>query len=596
MKLKYKTYRNNMRTQYKNNKNKQKENLNGELKDWNSIDNVFGEVYSNNPYWVLREKIMEKEIMCEIKNQFEILDNLLSEYHSFKASIAMSDNIPRRVQKAVPLLPIPEEEKSEIKMKKCAIPLCTRRFKFTNNVSKKYEEHIKEHAQDQSFTLTLEATVAEEPMMPAKQPSPSPQESVNLLQNQSQMNETTVDEFNQGVLEDATVSTQNTLDVAGQKRGRSKASPDKNPELPKSRRVSEATKGDGNGQFKSVEEVREEIRRLEDEVSPKNKDKAEEYDLEDFDLLWARECGEVPLTDTMVMKNIQRDYEERDRKENEEEKKRKGEKEKGEKKKENPLEQRNNKFLQYQAVVAVDRLPPSTVAAVASGAASYASTGAASTASTGSSIVEIPIINDNTAATNTAVGDDSVTIINNDEDTIVGSPVTQDAEERLKAELERRNKTVADSLQREKALRADLQLEKIKSEKILAHVKSLEKKVSTQDEELKGVYGHVNELTAGITSFTQQVNVLNEALNEASGEKQQLFNFTEKQKIKLKEKTEWLSKLNEEIKKKEKENETLRKNNAEQEKRVETIEKNYNNLKENQERVKNSPKVFSNYG
>ena len=572
--------------QTKTNKTKQTD----EAEDWEEIDKVFGEVYTKNKFWELREKVTIKDLENEVENQIEELKFLISD---LKTHLKMSDNVSKKTQKNVP-----ENEEPEKKMKKCGYPDCPRKFLFTNNTSKKYEEHLISHQQtpiprsllqdvyqeqllqdqghDQSLQLTLEqsnivevvVTTSEEvgneseSLLPSTQPSqPSQSQSENLLENRTQEDSIANESvFTKGLKEDAVVSTQNTLDVAGTKRQRKVESPDRNPELPKSRRVSiDLERCDQ----KKLAETCREISRLEKELEDLDSDDSEgkEDDIGDIADLWG---DNVSMTDTMIVKKVEKDLEQRE-KEEKEEKKGKGEKSKEEKK----------KIVQFQA---------------------FDSTASSnSTDSTGSSVVEIGRVNSQNKN-----NDEPFSIVT--DDTMIGSPVIDEEVERLKEELTKRNRTVSDLMQKEKATRAELAIEKIKVGKLREEVEKLKGKVGERDLEIHDLNGQVRDLAEGITNFTDQINALNGAIAAADDEKMELFNHSEKQKKqiqekqeKIRERTRLLTKMNEEAKKqnnlikKMKINEAvLKKNETIYKKKTEDIEKNLNNLQENQKRLVNS--------
>ena len=68
--------------QTKTNKTKQTD----EAEDWDEIDKVFGEVYTKNKFWELREKVTIKDLENEVENQIEELKFLISDLGSRESS------------------------------------------------------------------------------------------------------------------------------------------------------------------------------------------------------------------------------------------------------------------------------------------------------------------------------------------------------------------------------------------------------------------------------------------------------------------------------------------------------------------------------
>merc|ERR1711923_556657 len=102
---------------------------------------------------------------------------------------------------------------------------------------------------------------------------------------------------------------------------------------------------------------------------------------------------------------------------------------------------------------------------------------------------------------------------------MIGSPVIDEEKERLKAELERRNKTVTDAINKEKATRAELSIEKIKVGKLREEVEKLKGKIGERDLEIHDLNGQIHDLAEGVTNFTEQLAAMNEAMAIADDEK-----------------------------------------------------------------------------
>ena len=65
-----------------------------ELEDWDHIDEAFGNVYQNNPFWCLREKVIKDDLKKEIDNQISQLQLLISDFYvHFNQFDKMSNNV-----------------------------------------------------------------------------------------------------------------------------------------------------------------------------------------------------------------------------------------------------------------------------------------------------------------------------------------------------------------------------------------------------------------------------------------------------------------------------------------------------------------------